>query len=292
MRSRAFTLLEVMVAVAILGLSLTAIMSAQAGLFSAGSHAQRESVAIGLLRCKMGEIEERLLKLGYPEMDTKDEGICCEDPQAADGFRCSWDILRVELPQPATFDQSDGGSMISSALNPMGSATPGLGMPASTGAMGAYGGGVMPPMPNGVGAFGTLFQVGTSDAGLGMLGSDGGISGLANMMGGATSTGVAGLAPLVMGIVYPSLKLMLEASIRKITIKIEWTEGLRKHELTVVQYVTNPMRGGFMGMPMGSGSAMPGMPGMPGGGSFGATPGATAISTPAVPGIPGLTGRQ
>lgn len=286
MRKRAFTLLEVMVAVAILGLALTSILSAQAGLFSAGSHAQRESLAIGLLRCKMGELEERLLKLGYPELDSKEEGICCDDPQAAEGFRCTWDIQRVELPQPLAMDTVDGGSSISSVLNPTGSASP---MPASTGAMGAYGGGMMPPMPNGVGAFGTLFQVGTSDAGIGMMGSDGGLSSLANMMGGATSTGVAGLAPLVMTIVYPSLKPMLEASIRKLTVKVEWTEGMRKHDLTIVQYVTNPMRGGFMGMPMGS--AMPGMPGMPGTtGQFGATdPGTTATSTPRLPGLP--TGR-
>ena len=50
-RAGGFTLLEVMVAVSILGLALTAILSAQAGLFSAGSHAQREAQAISLVRC-------------------------------------------------------------------------------------------------------------------------------------------------------------------------------------------------------------------------------------------------
>ena len=64
---------------AILGLSLTVILSAQAGLYSGGTNAQRTSVAIGLARCRMTEIEERLLKLGYPLVDEKDDGACCED---------------------------------------------------------------------------------------------------------------------------------------------------------------------------------------------------------------------
>src|SRR5262249_23539385 len=47
---RGFTLLEVMVAVAILGLSLTVILSAQAGLYSGSTYAQHTSVAVGLAR--------------------------------------------------------------------------------------------------------------------------------------------------------------------------------------------------------------------------------------------------
>jgi general secretion pathway protein I len=288
MRDRGFTLLEVMVAVAILGLSLTAILSAQAGLFSAGSHAQRESIAIGLVRCKMNELEERMLKLGYPEVDTKDEGQCCEDSPANDGFRCLWEIQRVELPQPPSFQDMGGDSGIGSALNLMGGAGSGLGnMPGSMGAMGAFGGGAAPPLPNGIGAIGSLFQAGANDAGLlsAAGGADGGFKALASMMGGATSTGVAGLAPLVMGIVYPSLKPMLEASIRKVVLKVEWREGMRPRVLKIIQYLTNPMRGGFMGNPMASG--MPGMPGMPGiSGQFGAPGAATAGgATPSLPNL-------
>jgi prepilin-type N-terminal cleavage/methylation domain-containing protein len=61
-----FTLLEVMVAVAILGLSLTVILSAQVGLFATGTYNQHVSVALGLARCKMTELEEQYLKLGFP----------------------------------------------------------------------------------------------------------------------------------------------------------------------------------------------------------------------------------
>ena len=52
------------------------ILSAQAGLYSGGAYAQHTSVAIGLARCRMTELEERMLKLGYPEADTSDDGAC------------------------------------------------------------------------------------------------------------------------------------------------------------------------------------------------------------------------
>ena len=48
--SAAFTLLEVMVAVAILGLGLTVILTAQTGLFSSTKRAGQLSQAVGLAR--------------------------------------------------------------------------------------------------------------------------------------------------------------------------------------------------------------------------------------------------
>ena len=55
---RGFTLLEVMVAVAILGLGLTAILSAQFSAVSATAHAKILSISTGLARCKMTELED------------------------------------------------------------------------------------------------------------------------------------------------------------------------------------------------------------------------------------------
>ena len=59
-RRRGFTLLEVLVAVAILGLGLTAILSAQFSAVSGVAHARHMSLAVGLARCKMSEIEQQL----------------------------------------------------------------------------------------------------------------------------------------------------------------------------------------------------------------------------------------
>ena len=59
--ARGFTLLEVLVAVAILGLGLTMILSSQVGLFSSASRGEHLTVATNLARCKMAELEVDLL---------------------------------------------------------------------------------------------------------------------------------------------------------------------------------------------------------------------------------------
>jgi general secretion pathway protein I len=218
LRDRGFTLLEVMVAVAILGLSLTVILSAQAGLYSGGGYAQHTSVAIGLLRCKMTEVEERLLKLGYPEADTNDDGACCEDDSRPD-MRCSWKIERVELPQmkPPDLAPASSAAITQLATNP-----------------GAFAG-------------------------------DGGVSSLASALQEGTG-GVGGIESLAMTFVYPILKPMLEASIRKVTVKIAWHEGSQDRDITIVQYLTRPMRPPPLapGAASGQSPLVPGLPGLPG----------------------------
>lgn len=207
--SRGFTLLEVLVAIAILGLGMTVLLSSQVGLFSGAQRAQNLSVASNLARCKMSEVELDLLKTGYPLVDKNDEGNCCADQDDKD-YQCSWKIERVELPQPKGMDSGDGGA----------------------------------DDPGGLGAFGGLaaLQMGGSS----VLGEDGGIGGLSNLLSSTgAAAGVQGMAPLVMGLVYPDLKPMLEASIRKVTVKVSWKEGTNERDLDVIQYVTNPQQGGL-----------------------------------------------
>jgi hypothetical protein len=71
-----------------------------------------------------------------------------------------------------------------------------------------------------------------------------------------------------MTLVYPSLKAMLEASIRKVTVTVEWTEGTKTRNVEAIQYVTNPQQGGIdknaaQGLEQ-TVSAIGGMLGMPG----------------------------
>ena len=51
------------------------------------------------------------------------------------------------------------------------------------------------------------------------------------------------LAPMMMSLVYPTLKPMLEASIRKVSVTVAYKEGKFSRELAVTQYVTNPQQG-------------------------------------------------
>lgn len=203
-----------MVAVAILGLALTVILSAQAGLYSSGNYARNISQATGLARCKMSELEERLLKLGYPVASESDEGPCCDDETRQTSMSCSWKVETVILPEPTSMDDLLGEGKLDSSMGPLG-ALAGLGQ--NPGAI--------------------------AEAG------DGGISELAGALSassGGPSMGAAALAPLVMGMVYPQLKPMLEASIRKVSVKVVWKEGKKTREFEIVQYVTNPMQGGLL----------------------------------------------
>jgi general secretion pathway protein I len=75
MTRRGFSLLEVMVAVAILGLTLSVILSAQGGLAASNRSAANMGTAANLGRCKMTEAEEKAVRAWRPC-----SCICCARP--------------------------------------------------------------------------------------------------------------------------------------------------------------------------------------------------------------------
>jgi len=215
--SRGFSLLEVMVALAIFGMMISGILAAQAGLAASNKKAAHMGEATSLARCKMTELEEKLLKLGYPQIDDVDvDALCCEGSDTST-FRCDYKVEKVIMPDPpsSTGLDMDGGA----AAQLMG--------------MSADGGGA---------------------AGGATLDLDGGLSSLGALGGQTGTSGAAGLLNMAMGIVYPMMKPMMEASIRKITITVKWKEGPNPATFVLTQYVTNPQQGGFIGgMPFGGG---------------------------------------
>jgi general secretion pathway protein I len=210
---RAFTLLEVLVAVAILGLGLTVLLTAQTGLFSSAKRAAIMSEAVGLARCKMSELEEHLLRNGFPITNEDEEGPCCGDEESA--LTCKWTIASVMLPDFSPGGGADAGTGESSesdlTLDGLSSAKDELAQGDSQSAMSSI---------------------------QGMMGS--------GMGSGGPSMGAGALAPLAMGMIYPNLKAMLEASIRKVTVKVVWSEGSIERDISVTQYLTNPQQGGFL----------------------------------------------
>jgi general secretion pathway protein I len=197
---RGFTLLEVLVAIAILGLGLTAILGAQVGLFSSASRGEKLTVASNLVRCQMEEAEHKLLREGLPVLDETDEGDCCDDEgDPIDGYRCL-------TKNPASMQ--DGGT-------------------AADG--------------EDLGPLGMLAQLQESAA----SGSEGATSlqGISESLG--KSASAEGMGPMVMGMVYPSLKPMLEASIRRLTVTVSWNEGVRTRDLAVTQFIAYPQVGGL-----------------------------------------------
>jgi general secretion pathway protein I len=209
--------MEVMVAVAILGLSLTAILAAQAGALSSAAHARNLSVATGLVRCKMTEVEERLAREGFQELDEADTGVCCEGDETPN-MRCSWRIEKPEFPAPRY-----GELNLDTDINPGGSAG-GLG---PLGALAGAGEGANP--------FGQEASVGDVAQTLGGLTGGDGAAGAAGALDGVIGT--------LMQTIYPDVKAIFEASTRRIVVKVIWTEGVREHDLEISQWFTIPQKG-------------------------------------------------
>jgi general secretion pathway protein I len=221
------------VAIAVLGLGMTVVLSAQTGVFLSYSRATHLSQAPGLVRCKMEEIELRMLTEGYPLLDEKDEGECCED-LGDDRYSCSWEILRVQLPdmmQDGDFDGDAGAGAIRGEGEGEGEATS---SDSDESAVGSSAGGPLSALMS-------FQQSGGSMPG----GEQASIGGLASMMASSDEQSGGGLASTVMSLVYPDLKPMLEGSIRKVNVSAHWMEGKFERELTVTQFVTNPQQGGF-----------------------------------------------
>jgi general secretion pathway protein I len=221
-RARGFTLLEVLVAVAILGLSLTAILSAQAGAISGASHARYMSLSVGLARCKMSEIEQQLARDGFQETDVNDSGPCCEGDETPN-ITCSW---RIEKPQfPEASAELDLDTDIGS------------------------------------GQLGALGALGKSEGGDQVVMPDAGIKGVAEALaGGGTgdlasmaSGGMSSIASMVMSMVYPDLKTLFEAATRRATVTLTWTEGVRSYDVTLVQWIADPKQAGIVGSLPGEG---------------------------------------
>ncbi len=248
MRPRGFTLLEVLVAISILGLGLTVILSSQTGLFASTKHAENLTHATFLARCKMTETELELLQEGYPLIDQAQSGACCEDDDS--NFTCDWKVELVELPFPTSFDEdldaSDG--------------VPSLGDDAGPG-----------PLAGGIpGDVGDLSSLGAIS---GLQNAEGGTDAISAMaaLGGGEAGG--GIGSMVMSLVYPDLKPMLEASIRKVTVTVKWQEGSSEKDFSVTQYVTDPQEGGLLmeapdpeDFPEADLSGLPGAPASPEGG--------------------------
>jgi general secretion pathway protein I len=241
---RGFSLLEVMVAVALFGAVVTTILSAQAGLVAGNRTAANMSQAVALGRCRMSEVEEKQLKLGFPEIEEKDtSAVCCDDKEVP-GFSCDWRVDRVTLPD-ATALGGDGGAGVL-----------GGGLDLDAGPMGS-GGPLGSMLANPAGGAELNFDSGLQNLGQSLQQSFGG-------------SGAQGLLSLVFSLVYPSLKPLLESAIRRITIVVHWQEGRVARDFTLQQYVTNPSRAGLLAGMLDAGAFSEGGSLIPSGGFPGA----------------------
>ena len=264
MKRAGFTLLEVMVAVAILSVGLTAIFTSEAGAIKVSTRARRTNVAVLLARCKLGEIEEKVLKdAALPAVSADEEDDCC-DGLEQEGFRCAWKMERIVLPD-TTQDSGDNplskkmGSKAGGAgggpggagggLDPLGLAGGGAGAPPIGGATPS-----IPGMPGAPGAGGNPTDQVSSFLETGGSGSGGG-----------------GLADMAMQLVYPVIKPSIEEQVRRVTVTVKWREGSGEKDISVVQYF------------VGDASTIPGL-------QDALNANQAANGTPGTPGTPGANG--
>jgi general secretion pathway protein I len=187
-------------------------------MFASSLRSERVTLASNLARCKLSEVEIDLLRLGYQLTEQKGEGTCCANEDEST-YSCSWKVEPVILPemnmsligQDAGTSTPDAGFL--TGFNP--TDTTGVSSANPLGPLGAM-----------------LPGAGNANSPFGMLSSSSG-----------SGAGMGGLAAMALSIVYPTLKPMLEASIRRITVSVKWTEGSSQRTFDIAEYVTNPMQG-------------------------------------------------
>jgi general secretion pathway protein I len=104
-RASGFTLLEVMIAVAILAITLITVLSIVTNNVRATNHAKLTTAATFLARGKMIDVEDQILEKGFSTSDETENGTFKE--QGYPHFSWDYAIERVELPVDAAQKQRD-----------------------------------------------------------------------------------------------------------------------------------------------------------------------------------------
>ncbi|MBT8494705.1 MAG: type II secretion system GspH family protein [Deltaproteobacteria bacterium] len=119
MRQRGFTLVEVMVSLAILAVALVVLISVTAADVREAQRAQLLNVASMLARGKIYDLEEELMREGFQPNDQQLDGNFGDE--GWEQFTWRADIRVVELPNLTNVagDSAEGGEADPSASNPL-----------------------------------------------------------------------------------------------------------------------------------------------------------------------------
>ena len=202
--SRGFTLLEVMIGLALLGFGLVVLIKSTTGNIVNAKQSQMIGVATDLSRGKMYDIEEKLLKEGFTETDQSEDGRTFEEEGWPD-IQYSYKVEQVELP---SFDQ----------LQAMGSAAG-----SGSAARGSGSGSDSDDVPTG-------FQ-------------DSALGGIISMVGGGFSGGSQDIdskagASFIQGF-YQIIQETLKSAIRKVTLTVKFKVVGEERELVTVAFFTD-----------------------------------------------------
>ncbi|MEZ4389961.1 MAG: prepilin-type N-terminal cleavage/methylation domain-containing protein [Polyangiales bacterium] len=278
-RPKGFTLIEVMIAIAILSMALATVFGSNIGAARSTMHARNITRATMMARCRVVEAEAYLVRNQLPiaETDLDDPPSTGDDPCCTDGFTCDAKVELIELPSPASVETAGGDQLLGrAAQGAAGSSFTRAGAPAA---------------PPGDGGAARSDPMGSLAGAMSMMGGGGASSGPSaggSSLAGAGAPGPREMAGMLLTAVYPSVKPLLEGAIRRLTVTVRWREGSVDHSFDVVEYVTNP------GQTLPSGDALnaaqqaltgaAGAAGSVPGTGAPATPRPLSATTPAIPG--------
>jgi prepilin-type N-terminal cleavage/methylation domain-containing protein len=212
-RAAGFTLLEVMIGLALLGFGLVVLIKSTTSSISGAKRAQMMGVATDLSRAKMYDIEEKLLKEGFTDTDQSEEGQTF-DEEGWPEIKYSYKVEPVELP---SFDQLQ-------------SLAQGQGSAAAAKERGSAGRGSGSDEGESSGAF--------EDSALGgmMMMLGGGFGGGGASGGGDVESKVG--ASFIQSY-YQLVQETLKASIRKVTLTVKYDVLGEENELVTVAFFTD-----------------------------------------------------
>lgn len=200
------TLIEVIIALVMLAIGLTALFSSEVSAVKVSARAWKLNVATLLARCKMAEVEEKMLKEGFPALLDKGRDPCCEDAKV-EGFRCEWKVERIVLPDlaQAGIDENGAEGAEDSAPDPLDQLTDQF---QGAGAAGDPTGGISSAIGSGVG-----------------------------------DSAMAGIA---MSYAFPIFKPTIEDRVRRATVKVIWDEGDKQRDFESVQFLVSENSTGIL----------------------------------------------
>jgi general secretion pathway protein I len=212
-KQKGFTLLEVMVALAILGFALAVLIKSTANNINAAEQSHMMGIATDLARGKMYDIEEKLLKEGFTDTDQSQTDFKPFDDEGWPNIYYSYKVEQVELPD---FDQLQAMAQ---------------GKAAAMGSAGSAGFGVGSALGSGFGSgFGSDMLGGFQNS---MLG------GMLNMFGGGTSGVTGAQAGSLIQTQYSMFQQILKVSVRKVTLTVQWKVMGNDNSMKVVCFFTD-----------------------------------------------------
>lgn len=112
-----FSLLEILVSLAILAMSLVVLSRVVTGNVVAANHARMITAATFLARTRISMMEQSLLEYGFGQMDGEDAGTFAEEGYPR--FRWYSYVERIELPADSTQKVQQASTKQSLSNNPM-----------------------------------------------------------------------------------------------------------------------------------------------------------------------------